>query len=480
MKYYKREPEGSIAYHMKHVASLEDIKRGFSKHVFKTEPQEHQWRALAIGALYDTWLFSLDMGLGKTKLGIDLATIKQSKTLVICPPMVMFHWGREIEKHSGCSYSIVAGGANEKIDKFCEDADFIIVSHKWLSRLLNKGNKFVLEKLNKFEMLLVDEAHQIKNYQTIGFNMYCRYLLGIPRRYLMTGTPIGQNGTDIWSMYYLLDKGLTFGTDFQKFTRRFFSLYMVKDMYPRYTMKAELKDHFLNLFWSKQIRWEEGECLQLECMNRVVIPVQMTPEQVVEYASIKSNVPKDEADKANILSDLMRVTAGVGLKRSPKMEVLLALIEECVVQKKDQIIVWCWLIEESEYIHNILSKKFKGLNIKAIRSSTSQLQGKKVLEDWRHGRLDVLIGNVKSIGVGVDLFEANKAIYYSNSFSIIDRKQAEKRIHRMGQKRQCFQIDIIAMGTVDEKIYDSLKKVGDNFDDVVGDTTMVIESKIGN
>ena len=80
MKYYNREPEGSLAHEIK-SAPIEEIKQAFDGIEFKTEPKDHQWRALAVGALNDTWLFSLDMGLGKTKLGIDLANMKNSKAL---------------------------------------------------------------------------------------------------------------------------------------------------------------------------------------------------------------------------------------------------------------------------------------------------------------------------------------------------------------------------------------------------------------
>ena len=382
---------------------------------------------------------------------------------------MVYHWGREIEKHSDKSYSIVVGEAQEKIDRFCMDADFTVVSHSWFSQVLNKRNGRIIEKLKDFDMLLIDEAHLVKNHKTTGFNMYCRYLLNIKRRYLMTGTPIGQDSTGIFSLYYLLDRGLTFGDNFYKFTRRYFNIFMVRQKYPRYTLKEHLQQEFIKRFWSKQIRWEEGECLHLESMNKVILPVEMTREQWRDYRIIVAESKDEDTEKEDVLYDLMKITAGIGFSKSPKMEMLIALIEECVVSGKDQVIVWCWMMEESNYILHSLSKHFSKLNIQAVRGDTSPQQANFILDSWKKGEVDVLIGNVKSIGIGIDLFEANKAVYWSNSFSLIDRKQAEKRIHRLGQTRQCYQIDLVAMKTIDEKIYDRLSEVRTGFDETLGD-----------
>ena len=69
----------------------------------------------------------------------------------------------------------------------------------------------------------------------------------------------------------------------------------------------------------------------------------------------------------------------------------------------------------------------------------------------------VFVGNPAAGSTGLTLTEAKTVVYYSNSFKLVDRLQSEDRAHRIGQTNNVLYVDIIADGTVDEKIVESLK-----------------------
>jgi SNF2 family DNA or RNA helicase len=69
-----------------------------------------------------------------------------------------------------------------------------------------------------------------------------------------------------------------------------------------------------------------------------------------------------------------------------------------------------------------------------------------------------LVGTPQTGGYGITLTGASTMIYYSNGYDLEKRQQSEARIDRIGQEKPMTYIDIIAEGTVDEKIVTSLKK----------------------
>lgn len=97
-----------------------------------------------------------------------------------------------------------------------------------------------------------------------------------------------------------------------------------------------------------------------------------------------------------------------------------------------------------------------------------QVVGKEAVpvEEQAH----VFVGNPAAGATGITLVEAKNVIYYANSFKLVDRLQSEDRAHRIGQTNQVLYVDMIAPGTVDERIVDSLRSKKDIANQITGDT----------
>ena len=80
-----------------------------------------------------------------------------------------------------------------------------------------------------------------------------------------------------------------------------------------------------------------------------------------------------------------------------------------------------------------------------------------------------MISNVQTGGYGITLTEAKNVIYYSNNYDLEKRLQSEDRAHRIGQSNKVTYIDLVAKGTVDEKIVKALRSKLNLAQEVLGD-----------
>ena len=487
-----REPEDTLGYEVKQLTD-ETIEQTIGVLPLKTKPLAHQARSLYLSLAEDSWLYSLDMGLGKTKISLDIATTHKAlegsvRVMVSCPPIVVGQWARETEKHSDLSIQLVDSYSSEGKLKQLErsSSDVTVASHNWLVSLFTRSkkselmDKHLLRLFSKFDILIIDEAHALRNPATKGFIGYRHYLLGIKKRYLLSGTPVGNNYTGVWGLYYLLDKGETFGKSYQKYLDNYFRVYNT-GRFNKYTLRKDKEAEFGRLFWKRQIRWQEHDCQDLPEKTYTVIPVQLNSQQREAYQKVVDIEKKSrDAHKLNpfksvkeVRNELMKITAGVG-GTSHKLEVLEDIVRDVCVYKKQQLIIWVWLRSENERIMQHLNKKgSKIVRVESFKSGLSEEQRASILAGWYSGKVDVLVANQKSLGIGVDLFQASTCVFFSNNTSIVDRKQAEKRIHRTGQTKPCTYIDIVAAETIDEINLDILDRAQESTAKLTKDSDVV-------
>jgi len=102
---------------------------------------------------------------------------------------------------------------------------------------------------------------------------------------------------------------------------------------------------------------------------------------------------------------------------------------------------------------------------------TDMDERKRVLEEFQNpdSEMRFFVGNPSTGGYGLTLTAASTMVYYSNSFDLEKRLQSEDRAHRIGQTKNVTYIDLIAVGTVDEKIVKALRAKIDIATQVLGE-----------
>ena len=143
------------------------------------------------------------------------------------------------------------------------------------------------------------------------------------------------------------------------------------------------------------------------------------------------------------------------MEKNPRME----LFKEIVTDLDGQFIVWACFREEIAQIAKTLEKM--GMTAVQYHGGIKTADREAAVDDFQSGRARAFIGQPQSGGIGLTLTAAQTAIYYANDYNSETRLQSEDRCHRIGTKHKVVYIDIIATGTIDERIVAALKRKED-------------------
>jgi SNF2 family DNA or RNA helicase len=155
------------------------------------------------------------------------------------------------------------------------------------------------------------------------------------------------------------------------------------------------------------------------------------------------------------MTKLRQITSGfilvdgepVALRNSgPRLAALDDIIECC----EGPVIVFAAFTEEIAQIGNLLKEKKGG--VREYYGATKRADRAKAIDDFQSGAARFFIANPAAAGTGLTLTAARTVIYYSNSFSLVERSQSEDRAHRVGTKHPVVYIDLVARDTIDERI----------------------------
>lgn len=491
-------------------SELEDIFKNIS---FKQKPFLHQlitFTFVLSKELNKVFLFH-DIGLGKTYTALHLLKIWNVKNqiLVICPNSVIKTWKEQITKYTDYTYDILTGTRQERLSKmFKSKAKILIINYEGLKVIGGikdkKGFKLNIAniKLMGFEAVIADECHRYKNPDSLQTRI--SHMLVKRARYsiLMTGTPISKSAIDLFGQCYVLDDGATFGVVYNHFLSYFYYKPIFQyDWIPKrlcnicnelYTLKKEhLAKHSIDIkqYREKYPKEKTSEDLVLEAVKDISLTYRREecldlPAKIYEERSVYANAEQqtwimdiiagikiEEIKKTldNNIIRLLQVTGGTiihGDKKiytfadNPKIKELNNLFDEI----PGQVIIYHLFIEEGTLIQRLLDKKKMSYSLLNGRVKNKEEQ----IDLFMNGKSKVLIAHPKSGGEGLNLQMSNTMIFYSSGYmGTTLREQAEGRIHRAGQNKTCFYIDIVMEDTIDRILIDSLKNRTDYVKDVL-------------
>jgi SNF2 family DNA or RNA helicase len=229
-------------------------------------------------------------------------------------------------------------------------------------------------------------------------------------------------------------------------------------------------------------RVTKEECLDLPDKLYVKREVDLTDEQKRAYVQMKamalSQFKEGVTSTVNALTQLMRlhqiVCGHVKLDNGEVIELPNNRIGELlsVVEETDgKIIIWANYRHDIEAIKLALSKEYGMNSVGMYYGDTDDDERKRVLEEFQkpNSEMRFFVGNPSTGGYGLTLTAAHTMVYYSNSFDLEKRLQSEDRAHRIGQTKNVTYIDLIAVGTIDEKIVKALRDKIDIATQVMGE-----------
>ena len=441
-----------------------------NKYKYKTTPFDYQLEGIHWGLKHNSWLLLDAPGLGKSLQLMYLAQELKERhniqhCLVICGINTLkTNWKAEIEKHSDLSCTILGQRINRKgklvidgVDKRVQhllnpiEEFFVITNIETLrsDKIINAINK---NKNNKFDMIVLDEAHVCKSTTSQqGKNLL--KLKNAKYKIAATGTLLLNNPLDCYVplkwvgadrstytnfKYYYCSFGGPFGNDLLGFK----NLDTLKNQLERYSLRR-----------TKDI-------LGLPPKNIINEYVDMNDAQQIFYHNIKQGII-DQVDKvhmstANLLAMVSRLRQATACPNilttenivSSKIERAIDLAEQ-IVSSGDKVVIFSTFKETVK----ILSHSLAHLGVVVGTGDNDDFEIEQSKQAFQNDpSVKVFIGTWQKCGTGITLTAASYMIFIDHPWTAAQCEQSEDRIHRIGTNKSVFIYRLIAKDTIDERV----------------------------
>jgi SNF2 family DNA or RNA helicase len=467
---------------------------------FRNKPFVHQqaylqrhWNA-PVAALF------ADMGTGKSYMLINNFSMLYDKgllngVLIVAPKGVYRNWfDTEIPKHipEHVQYRMAIWNpqprkaeeqALNSLFDITEDLKILVMNIEAFSTI--RGSKYAGRFLLCHDaMMVIDESTTIKTPTSARSKSTEKVGRGARFKRIATGSPVTKSPMDLYQQCAFLSPNCLNAASYYSFQARY--AVVIERSVATHTFKQVVGYRRLDELKEKLDRFSfrvtKEECLDLPDKLYVKREVDLTDEQRRAYLQMKSmalsQFKEGVTSTVNALTQLMRlhqiVCGHVKLDNGEVIELPNNRIGELlsVVEETDgKIIIWANYRYDIEAIKLALSKEYGMNSVGMYYGDTDDDERKRVLEEFQkpNSEMRFFVGNPSTGGYGLTLTAAHTMVYYSNSFDLEKRLQSEDRAHRIGQTKNVTYIDLIAVGTIDEKIVKALRDKIDIATQVMGE-----------
>ena len=437
----------------------------------------------------EVFAYFMEMGTGKSKVLIDNISMlydrgKINGALIIAPKGVYKNWydseipthlADHVHKKAVLWQALINKKQEEKLSVlFKSDTDLHILIMNVEAFSTKKGLDFAAKFLSCHETLVaIDESTTIKNpgakrtKNILRLSKLCKY------RRILTGSPVTKSPLDLYTQCFFLSPWLLDHASYYTFRTRYALMKTANfggrsvNIVVGYRNLDELSDKLKPFSY----RVLKDDCLDLPKKTFMKRIIQMTPEQNRVYQQMKKMALAELNGKMtttmNVVTQLMRmqqITCGhfkaddgsVQEIKNNRITELVDVVEE--IQGK--VVIWAHWRNDIETIVKHLKNEYGDNSVVTYYGDTTTEERQAAIKEMQNPKSPVrfLVGTPQTGGYGITLTGASTMIYYSNGYDLEKRQQSEARIDRIGQEKPMTYIDIIAEGTVDEKIVTSLKK----------------------
>lgn len=400
---------------------------------------------------------ALDMGLGKTACAIAIATavsrsIPGIPVLVVIPPSLRTNWVREFHKFApDIRTAIIAGRKPERLP----NADVIICGDSTV-------DAWVPSLVGKVSAIILDEAHRTKNKEARRTKAIKEISASLPDnavRVLMSGTP-SPNGrvTELVTVFDILNKWKVVGGKGE-----FYRYYAPpsKDGYGREHIEerfTELGERLRGTFMLRRLR---DEVIDLPNKGRSTVALECSGHHATRYKKAEQDIYAffNEEDRSTSGLDRARALVLLNTLRKlageAKIPALIALLKDMIEDDPSGVFV----VAEHSSVIDAIQVAF-GNNCVAIRGGMTDRDKTEAMDAFNSGDVQVLVGQITSAGVGLTLHgdgRNHRVVFAQVPWTPAELRQAEDRLHRIGQTRDVFVTiclsSIEGAWTIDERLW---------------------------
>jgi SWI/SNF-related matrix-associated actin-dependent regulator 1 of chromatin subfamily A len=447
--------------------TVKDVVINYDKYSNRP-PLEHQKEAVQKLVENKKFILADDMGLGKTTSTIIAALEANSKkVLIICPATLKINWKREIENYSDKSIYIAEG------KNFSTDADFVIINYDIIKNFHDPKKKDDSEILKaNFDLVIVDEAHYIKNGQAQRTKLINDLVKTVDRLWLLTGTPMTSRPMDYFNLLSLVDSPVS--KNWMAYAIRYCQGYQfnVGGRKIWNITGASNLDELRERTASTILRRLKENVLDLP--DKIITPVYLRlksknyEEVMGEYYDWYDKNPDESKSLTVQFSKLTKVRQIIA---DEKISQTIEIAENIIEQDK-KVIIFCNFTDSL----NKIIEHFGKSAVKLDGSMSKPERQRSVDEFQDNPKVKVFVGNIKAAGVGITLTSAEAVIMNDLSFLPSDHAQAEDRAYRYGQKNNVLVYYPIFENTIEGVIYDILNNKKQVIATVMGDNQITTDA----
>jgi SWI/SNF-related matrix-associated actin-dependent regulator 1 of chromatin subfamily A len=440
--------------------TVKDVVISYEKYANRP-PLSHQKEAIQKLVENKKFILADDMGLGKTTSTIIAALESGSKKiLIICPATLKINWKREIENYTDRSIFIAEG------KNFSTEHDFVIINYDIIKNFheTKKKGESEIRKAN-FDLVIVDEAHYIKNGTAQRTKLINDIVKNVDRLWLLTGTPMTSRPMDYFNLLSLVDSPVS--KNWMAYAIRYCSGYQfnvggrkVWNVTGASNLE-ELRDRTSGTILR---RLKENV---LDLPDKIITPIYLRLKSK-EYEDVMGDYfnwyEKNPEESKSLTVQFTKLTKVRQIIANEKTNQTIELAENIIEQGK-KVIIFCNFTES-------LNKIVEHFGKAAVRldGSMSKPERQNSVDQFQdNDKVKVFVGNIKAAGVGITLTSGEAVIMNDLSFLPSDHAQAEDRAYRYGQKNNVLVYYPIFENTIEGVIYDILNKKKQVISTVMGD-----------
>ena len=440
--------------------SVKDVVIDYEKYSHRP-PLHHQKEAVQKLVENKKFILADDMGLGKTTSTIIAALeTGAKKILIICPATLKINWKREIENYSDRSIFISEGKT------FSTEHDFVIINYDIIKNFHDTKKKDESQVISaNFDLVVVDEAHYIKNPTAQRTKLINDIAKNVDRLWLLTGTPMTSRPMDYFNLLHLIESPVA--KNWMAYAIRYCSGYQfnvggrkVWNVTGSSNLE-ELRDRTTGLVLR---RLKENV---LDLPEKIITPVYLRlkskayEEVMGEYYDWYDKNPEESKSLTVQFTKLTKVRQIIADEK------ILQTIEiaENIIEQGKKVIIFCNFTDSL----NKICQHFGKTAVK-VDGSMSKPERQHSVDNFQESdKVKVFVGNIKAAGVGLTLTAGEAVIMNDLSFLPSDHAQAEDRAYRYGQKNNVLVYYPIFENTIEGVIYDILNNKKQVIATVMGD-----------
>jgi SNF2 family DNA or RNA helicase len=425
-------------------------------------------------------LLADEMGLGKTVQTLAyVSTEKQTfPVLIVAPLVTLKNWEREIEKFlkrksrngrivesESPSVTLIRTGKSKELPK----SDMYVINYE----LLLKRSEDI-EKIG-IRTIVCDEVHNLRSKTTQKYRAIKKLaaLSTVQYRIGLSGTPIYNRGSEIWPIIDILKPGLL--GSFKEFCEYFC---YVNDKgkaivleNKRASLRNELQKHVM-------LRRKKSDVLK-ELKDKVrykEVIASDTDFYLEELDKIWKKLESEQKEAQTEFSKSASYHRAIQSERQiagiAKLSHVINFVKN-IMEIEESVVVFC----HHKVIHKLLHESLQEFSPVSIIGGQSDNTRQDQIDKFQRGESKLMIAGIRAGNVGINLTRAKYVIFAELDWSPAIHRQAEDRLHRIGQKNTVFAYYLIGNGTLDDHVASILVDKSYEIDAIMDETVDTYENK---